>query len=563
MEHNRWFLYEREEDNLINHLCTIRGLNPKELEPNFLKHLHDPYLLPDMDKAISLIKQAKKKNWFITIYGDYDADGTPAAALLSTVFDRLQIRHNVILPTRTTGYGLNMEAVKVIAKDAQLLITVDTGITSVDEIVLAKDLGLKTIIIDHHLPKDNLPPANAIIDPFVPESKYPFNGLCGCGLAYKVTVALSKEFPEELTEGFCKWLLDLVAISTVSDMMPLLGENRALVHYGLQVLAKTKRPGLIELMKVAGLSKDSLTSHSLGFAIGPRLNASGRLSDNRPAFDLIKETNVQAAARLARQINEANFERQQLVRKLTQDIQENIWEQNKKDDYLIVVVGDNWLSGILGLAAGKISYQTNKPAVVLTTSREGLVGSGRSLEHYSLIDGLEYSSKYLTRFGGHKLAAGLTTNKENLTKFIDTIKAHAKNNIDSKDLIPKIKIDAQIDHESINDKTVEEIERMAPFGFGNPTPLMLIKNVQFLSPRSIGTKGDHLKAKGKINDKEVDIIGFGLSKKYFNDPQTNLDVVGNLEHNIWRGNKSLQLKIKDFRSSGSKIDGRMPLPRQG
>lgn len=561
MTNSRWFLYERDEDNLINHLCAIRGLNPKELEPNFLKHLHSPSLLPDIDIAISLIKQARKKDWHITIFGDYDADGTPAAALLSIVLDRLQIKHNVILPTRKTGYGLNNEVVETIAKDAQLLITVDTGVGSVDEIALAKKLGLKTIVIDHHLPARNLPPADAIIDPFIPESKYPFNDLCGCALAYKVTVALSKEFPDELTEGFCKWLLDLVAISTVADMMPLINENRVLVHYGLQVLAKTKKPGLVELMKVSGLSQDSLTSYSLGFAIGPRLNASGRLSDNRPAFDLIKETNVDKAAKLAEQINQANFKRQKLVKDLTEQIQENIWLQNKKDDYLIVVTGDNWPSGILGLAAGKISSQTNKPAIVLTNSLKGLSGSGRSLEHYSLIDGLEHSSKHLTRFGGHKLAAGLATNKEKLPKFIDAIKLHAKKNIKDEDLTPKIKIDAQIDYRNINDRTVEEIETMAPFGFGNPSPVMLIKDVQFISPRSIGAKNDHLKAKGKINNIEIDVIGFGLSEKFFNNPLTNLDIVGSLEHNVWRGNKSLQLKIKDFRPSGSEIDGRIPLPQ--
>ena len=557
---NRWFLYDREDDNLLNHLCAIRGLDPKQLEPDFSKDLHNPDLLPDMQKAVSLIKQARKNNWLVTIFGDYDADGTPAAALLSTVFDRLKIKHQVVLPTRKTGYGLNVKTIKTMAQKAQLLITVDTGITAVEEITLAKDLGLKVIVIDHHLPGKTLPPADALVDPFVSGSTYPFNGLCGCALAYKLTVALSREFPQQLTEGFCKWLLDLVAISTVADMMPLINENRALVHYGLKVLAKTKRPGLDELMKVAGIAKDSLTSYSLGFAIGPRLNAAGRLSDNRPAYDLIKATNIQEAASLARQLNEANHKRQQLVRSLTEEIQGQIWIQNKKDDYLVVVTGDSWPTGILGLVAGKLSTQINKPAVVLTTSDKGLVGSGRSPGHYSLIEGLEHSTKYLTGFGGHNLAAGLSTSKEKLPKFIDTIKAHAKKNIKKEDLVPRITIDAQIKEEEINDSTVESIKTLAPFGFGNPNPVILVTNIELSLPRSIGAKNNHLKARGRVGKRELDIIGFGLAKRYFDDPLTKIDVVGNLEHNTWLGTKTLQFKVKDFRHPNSRIDGTLPLP---
>ncbi|MEX2361595.1 MAG: DHH family phosphoesterase, partial [Patescibacteria group bacterium] len=225
-----WKLYDRKETDLISHLCRIRAIDPKALEPDFTEHLHNPNLLPDMAIARALLREAVEKKWSVTIFGDYDADGTPAAAVLAMTCERLGLTHQVILPTRKTGYGINMETIEGIKDSCQLLITVDTGITAIEEVALAKKYAIKVIIIDHHLPKSIIPNADAVIDPFVPSSKYPFKYLCGCALAYKLVVALQEDFPQQITVGFSKWLLDLVAISTVADMMPIVGENRVLVH---------------------------------------------------------------------------------------------------------------------------------------------------------------------------------------------------------------------------------------------------------------------------------------------------------------------------------------------
>lgn len=285
----RWCVHVRRQPKLLDHLCDLRGIADSDLSPDYARHLHDPMLLPDMDNACDLIEQAVAGKWHVTIFGDYDADGTPASAILSLMLDQIGLEHEVVLPTRLTGYGLRLEQVKEIATRSKLLITVDTGVTSVAEIALAKELGLKVIILDHHLPLDELPPADAIVDPHRIDSQYPFSHLCGCALAYKFVVALGNKFPA-LAERFSKWLLDLVAVSTVADMMPLTGENRVLVHYGLLVLRQNRRPGMQALLAAASVDVKALTAGTLGFTVGPRLNAAGRLGDNMPAYELLTAT---------------------------------------------------------------------------------------------------------------------------------------------------------------------------------------------------------------------------------------------------------------------------------
>lgn len=554
MSLNRWRLHDRKNKQLIEHLCSIRGFDSKYLAPDYEEHLHDPNLLPDMDKARSLVRKAKEDSWSVVIFGDYDADGSTASAVLSILMERLGIKHRVILPTRQSGYGLNKEVIESFAGEVNLLITVDTGITAVEEIKLAKKLGIKVIVIDHHLPKKTLPPADAVVDPFVPASQYPFPYLCGCALAYKLVVALSDDFPNELTPAFSKWLLDLVAVATVADMMPLKGENRVLVYYGLKVLSKSRRVGISELLRQSGVDPAAVNTYMLGYIIGPRLNASGRIDDNRPALDLLLSKDKEAANKLAFQIEKANNQRQKMVKQVQFEAENLIWKQNSKNDHCLIVVQDDWPTGILGLVAGRLSSKLYRPVIALSKNVDSISGSARSVEDYSIISGLEASADYLDRFGGHKSAAGLALSPHKLEEFIASIKAHANNNIKPENLRPVITIDAQLSPEELKTETVERIESLSPFGHANPMPLLFLPDINLGSCRKIGSQGSHLKATAVINDREVDVIGFGLAEQYFDNPLERIDLVGSLEFNRWNGNTGIQIKIKDYRPGGVGVD---------
>ncbi len=560
MEKTRWHLYRRSDSGLLKHLCRIRQLPLAALQPSFSEHLHPPELLPDIVEARQLVVAAVKNRWHCLIFGDYDADGTPAAAILSMAFDRIGLAHEVVLPTRATGYGLRLEDIPRFAAKSQLLITVDTGITSVKEIALAKKLGMKIIILDHHLPKTLLPDADAIVDPFIERSTYPFNDLCGSALAYKLVLALQADFPKQLSEGYCKWLIEIVAIASVADMMPLIGENRVIVHFGLQTLAKTRRPGLIALMNVAGINPQALSASTLGFAIGPRFNASGRLADNRPVFDLLKTDNMDEALKIAQVLEQANRQRQDLVVKVLIEAKALLWQQNSPDDHLIVLRGDTWPSGVLGLVAGKIVAESNRPTIVLTKTASGYAGSARSIEGFSMIDALEQSHDHLGRFGGHRQAAGLAMSEQELPQFVDSIKGFAKKALTKEDLRPIVEIDSELSTTELNLETVRDIEQLAPFGYKNSQPLFLLKNVNLSRPTVMGSVGNHLKWRTKVGEVPLEIVGFGLSERFFATPVELADIVGSLEQNQWNGSSRLQLKLKDYRSVGQPIDKHLDVP---
>ncbi|HSX42170.1 MAG TPA: single-stranded-DNA-specific exonuclease RecJ [Candidatus Saccharimonadales bacterium] len=553
MPKTRWRVYARQDDDLVTHLSKIRGLTETDLALDFA-NLHDPNLLPDMKAARELMKKAVKAKWFVTIFGDYDADGTPASAVLATLMERLGLRYKVVIPTRADGYGLKLKDVEIAAKSSQLLITVDTGIAAVEEITLAKKLGLAVIVLDHHLPKTELPPADAVIDPYVPGSKYPFNYLCGCALAYKFVEALSADFPGILTEGFRKWLLDLVAISTVADMMVMKGENRLLVHYGLQVLRKTQRLGLQALLDIAGLDPLKLSAENLGYVLGPRLNASGRMGDNYPAFELLMAKTIEEAQEKARIINQLNTERQGVMETATAEAEKALWAQNKIDDHLFVIAGDAWPAGVIGLSAGKLSYRHNRPVVILTGQGEELTGSARSIGEYSIIDGLDFSAEHLLSHGGHQQAAGLRLKKTELPKFVDSLKAHAKKNIAPEDLVPVLTADAILTPDEVSLTTAKAVEKLAPFGQANPSPKFIIKYAKLDSPRTMGKDGRHLKWQAKLDGRDLEVVGFGLAGRFAESPHTTAHLFGALEQNHWNGNTRLQFKLADYQPTDHRIE---------
>ncbi|MEK7202500.1 MAG: single-stranded-DNA-specific exonuclease RecJ [Patescibacteria group bacterium] len=555
MAAKKWQVYKRQENqSLLEHLCQIRQIEPSELVMDFQTHLHDPNLLPGMKEARALIVEAVKEKWPVAIFGDYDADGTPAAALLAGICQKLGLIFEVYLPTRKEGYGLSNSFIEPIAEQAKLLITVDTGISSVETIRKLKDRGVKAIILDHHLPPEgDLPPADAIVDPYLPGSKYPFPNICGCALAYKLAQALQQDFPKQLTESFLKWQLDLVAISTVADMMMMRGENRPLVDFGLRVLKKTRRPGLVALMRLAGLNVDDLTAGTLGFSIGPRFNAAGRMGDNRPVYDLLTTTDRVQAEELALLIERLNRERQGLVETILEQAESLIWQQNKAGDFAYVLVENNWPTGVVGLVAGKLAEKYYRPVVVGSQIEGSVRASARSIADYPIIDGLTATSSHLVQFGGHRQAAGLSARTDQWELFAKKLKQHASKYFDG--VLPKPSLKAD-DFLTLADATLplaQEIQSLEPHGLGNSRPTFIIRDVELKDAQPIGQTKKHLRLTLAKDGKCVQAIGFSLVDKFATHKSNRADVAGYLTVNEWNGNSSVQFQLIDFKHVGSDI----------
>lgn len=552
---NRWQIYTKKKDeSLIEHLCRIRHLTVADLKADYELHLHDPMLLPGMKEARSLIVDAVNNKTKIAIFGDYDADGTPAAAMLSSLCQKLGVESEVFLPTRATGYGLSQSYIDPIAKSAKLLITVDTGINSVEEIKLIKSKGVKVIVLDHHLPQDELPAADALVDPFLKGSKYPFPNICGCTLAFKLVQALQKDFPDKITDGFIKWQLDLVALSTVTDMMPLYDENRTLVTFGLKVLAKTKRPGLVELMLNAGLDQQKLTAGSIGYSIGPRLNAAGRMGDNTPVIELLTTLDKSRARIVAAEIEGMNRRRQDSVEELVKQVEKTIFKQNLRDDFVYVVYGASWPAGILGLVAGKFTEKYNRAVIIGSLSGDSIKASARSTEHYPIIEGLTESSKFLTQFGGHRQAAGLSAEAKNWPEFVDTVKAHARKYLNNILPLKTLKIDAELEMSQVDLKTITKIQELEPYGLGNSKPLFLLRDVKMSSVQTIGAKKNHVRLTLESGQSRIQAVAFSFAERFENLKLDAADVVGYISENSWQNQTTPQFQLIDFMEAGHQIE---------
>ncbi|QQG49984.1 MAG: single-stranded-DNA-specific exonuclease RecJ [Candidatus Berkelbacteria bacterium] len=550
---SRWSVRKRLNRDLLEHLCLLRGFSADDLQPDYSAHLHDPNLLPDMVVARRLIRQAVENGSHVTIFGDYDADGTPASALLSMTLTKINVPHDVMLPTRSTGYGLHCEQVEEIIKRSKLLITVDTGINSLEEIKMAKDAGLGVIVLDHHLPGPELPVADAIIDPHRKDSTYPFAQLCGCALAFKLVCALVEDF-HEITKGYCKWLLDLVAISTVADMMPLVGENRALVHYGLVVLRQNRRVGLQALLEEAGVQSDSITSSTIGFIIGPRLNASGRLSDNTPALRLLLTEDKKKAKALAKEIEQANVTRQSLVDEVLSEAREQLFKQNDNGDRIFTLFGRDWPSGVVGLVAGRLVFEYSRPVIVGSLQNGEIRASARSIEKYSIVDGLTRCATHLGTFGGHAQAAGLSTNASNWEKLSSALKRDAVNCLDEHDLVKRYVAEAFLEKSDLTTKVASSLEKLAPFGLGNTKPLLILRDADVADVRFIGSDARHLKMLLNSALGNLEVIGFDLADRYKQQSLKSGNFLGYLENNYFQGAERLQLRLVDFQPREAVIE---------
>lgn len=522
------------------------------LNPSYEKDIIDPYKFYSIKIAVSRIKKAVLNKEKICVYGDYDADGVTSCFLLYSFIRK--IGGNVIhyIPNRETeGYGLNNDAIDNYIKNnnVSLIITVDTGIVNCDCISHSKDLGIDVIVTDHHeedlkrIPKC----AIAIIDPKMKKSNYPFTELSGCGVAFKLcqAIALSykdKEKKEDLS-AWLKWNLDLVAISIVTDIMPAVSENRVFLKYGLIVLNKTRNLGLKELIKTS-LKKDNITSTDIGFVIGPRLNAAGRMDHANTAFYLLKEKDKESISSYIRSLSRLNTNRQKIVSLF---ISEFI-SKNEKIDSIIIIRDDNLPVGIIGLVASKLKEYYNLPCFVFSLSDGLLVGSGRSLDGYDITKVLKDNEKYLVKFGGHKMACGCSLEEKNYNNFKKSVVSDFNKFNTSNSIFKKIIIDFNIKLSDINRNLLKDIAKLEPFGKDNEIPIFSSKKLEVTDTKIFGKTFDHFRFTVSQDNIYFNVIAFSNAKLSTDiSVGDEIDLVYELEENIWNGTSEIRLKFIDYK----------------
>jgi len=533
----------------------------KFINPEWSQHVHDPFEFRDMAKAVERIFQAIKVQEKITIFGDYDADGVCGSVLLYKTLGRLGAKNiSVYIPHREQeGYGLNEKAVRqIINEGTSLIISVDLGISNTIEVALANELGAQVIIVDHHDLVDRgsgkeVPLAYAIIHADIPGEKYPFKDLCGAGTAFKLAQGLLQHSLEPV-EAFEKWLLDLVSIATIGDMVPLFGENRVFVKYGLIVLQKTQRIGLQALLSKSSLEGKLLTAWNVAFQIVPRINAAGRVSHAREALFLLLAEELQEAERLADHLNTINRERQNLGHEISKQAIEQIGEVGP-DDYLLVACNHTWALGLVGLVAGRIAKKFYRPVVLITKTSEHLSGSGRSIEGFDITEALGMVKSNLLKFGGHPGACGLSLNEDKYEEFVRDLKSVARVKLAGSDLTQTLNIDVEVEIEKVTNDLVEYILKLEPYGMGNEEPVFVSKRLQVVSVSSVGADDQHLRinVKADTGNAHKKCIGFGLAKEWLSKIKVgeHIDIVYNIGFNVWNGSRELQIKLKDLRKSYS------------
>jgi single-stranded-DNA-specific exonuclease len=527
-----------------------RGLREPESARFFLEpgsaRLLDYRLLPGAAEAGSLLAEAIQRRELIAVAGDYDADGITAAALLCEFIRDCGGSCRVFLPDRQTdGYGLNEKIVQqVLELQAGLLVTVDCGVTAVAEVALARRGGLKVLVTDHHEPGPELPAAQVLVNPKVsgPEA---FRSLAGVGVALEIVRGAAEVLGED--KGRLKKYLDLAALGTVADVVPLLGENRILVSSGLQAINAGSRLGLGALIRAAGLEKRALGSGDLAFKLGPRLNAAGRLGDAQNSFELLLTQDPAEADRLAALLNQANARRQALEQTVVSQVLEQV-ERGGEPPLAIVAHAPEWPLGVLGLAASRVCERYHRPCFVLSEAEGQARGSGRRVPGFALHRALQELAPLLNKWGGHEMAAGVTLSVDKLAEFTQRLNAQVADQLSVDQLVPELALDAEVPLDGITPRLVKELGRLEPYGFGNAKPLLALAGVRLAAPpRVVGDR--HLKL--KVTDGRrttLDIIGFGLGARAPEIKQTAVfDLAGHPTENIWNGTTTLQLEIKDFR----------------
>lgn len=515
----------------------------------------NPFDLAGMSNAVTRLRRALRADQPIAVYGDFDADGVTATALLVQTLRAMGGRARPYIPHRSNeGYGLHEEALTTLARDGvRLVVTVDCGIRALPQIAHANRLGLDVIVTDHHSVGDDLPKAVAVIDPKRADSRYPFRELAGVGVAYKLAQALLRSHHQSpvnaqkvrLEEDD---LVDLVALGTVADLVPLMGENRTLVHRGLARLNQMERPGVGALCQQARIKTGQVDATAIGYALGPRINAAGRMGHAKLAYQLLETQYPAEAERLAEELNQLNLDR----RKITLETQERARQlalDAADQDSLIFAAAPDFPAGIVGLAASRLLDEFYRPAVVVEIGEQTSRGSCRSIPEFSIIDALDECADLLLQHGGHAAAAGFTVSNERLDALADKLRELAAEQLAGVELSPALSVDTEIELSQISWELRRELDQLEPCGYANPQPLFLSRNVQAKNQRAVGENGRHLKL--RLSDGRVawDSIAFRQGE-WIGKLSDRVDVVYNLEVNEWNGRRNLQLNVQDIRPAG-------------
>ena len=539
-------------------LCS-RGLDTAEKVADFYDtsrlSFYDPYLLKDMDKAVARIREAIEKKERVCIYGDYDVDGVTSTTLLYTYLSSLGVETSYFIPERMNeGYGLSCSAIERFAGNVDLLITVDTGITAVAETEYAKQFGMDMIITDHHSCRDILPDAVAVVNPHREDCQYPFKKLAGVGVVFKLLCALHGN-----SEDICARYGEIVAIGTIADVMPIVGENRLIAAIGIENLANTKYHGLRALMEQVGIFKNGkkikkITSSTIGYVLAPRINAAGRITSAVRAVELLLADNEADATRIASELCEINKLRQSTELDIYNQALVQIADQ-QADKTAFVLSSDGWHQGVIGVVASRITEKYSLPSVLFSFDGDIGKGSGRSIKGFSLMDALAYCSDLLLEYGGHELAAGLSIERKNLPDFIERLNTYAQQHIKKNELVIPLEIDCEASFNELTLRQAEDIQRLEPFGLSNPVPVFILNGatVKSVTPLS---GGKHMKI--RVSDggrNEITAVYFGMSAESFSFCEGDkCDIAFSLEINEFMGTSSPQLLVKGMRLSEGECD---------
>lgn len=545
---------------LINRERTTQELVDEFLYPDYADDLHDPFLFRQMRTAVDRIVGALGAKEPIQLFGDYDVDGVSALTVLFATFRALgRSDVPVYIPDRyREGYGLNLGAVEEFGKAGiKLLITCDCGTSNVDEIKRARELGMDVIVVDHHKKAPMVPSALAILNPAFEDEQYPFKKLCSGGVAFKLACALLKELRygegmllKPLPQGWEKWLLDVVALSTVADVMPLLGENRTLVKHGLTVLKKTQRPGIRALTTIAGVDLSKATAGAIGFVYGPRLNAAGRIKHANAAFELLSTDDPMRADILAAELHHTNADRQAIT---SDHVTEALRAVPKSPlPLLITAHSPNWITGVVGLVAGRLRETFNRPALAVGKEGEKLIGSGRSIPGFDITAALGECKEFLSHYGGHPMACGFTLRStEHLKPFFLAMQKIAERELSGKNLSPVLSIDMELPLSAVDWKLAETLAQFEPFGMANPEPTFLSAGILPFAFSKVGENGKHLRLEvhdGKGTTRKAIAFGMGAKAEHLKIGSP-IDLVYHVSINEWNGNRELQLKVVDMKAS--------------
>ena len=541
----------------ISQILNNRGINDEKdaeifMNPS-LEYLRNPFLMKDMKKATERIKKAIENKERIYIYGDYDVDGVSSTSILYIYFKSIDYPVKYYIPNRLEeGYGINEEAIRKIGNDGcDLIITVDCGITSVNEVGLANELGIDVIITDHHECQSDVPNAYAIVNPKQDDCNYPFDMLCGCGVAFKMIQALTDE--EEFKRSMFDYL-EVVTLATICDIVPLIDENRIIVKNGLKLMKEGKNLGLRELIKVCGIETSKIGSSHIGYSVGPRINASGRLGHSYLGVQLFTTDLEDEAKEIANILEAKNIERQMIESKMYKEAEDVISSsENYKDDKVLVVAKEGWQHGIIGIVASKLTEKYYKPTILLTIEDGEATGSARSIKGFSIFDALVSCKDLMNKFGGHEQAAGLALNAENIEELRKRVNKIADYNLNKDDLIENIKVEYELEEESATLDLIDNLHKLEPFGLSNPSPRFIMRDLLLTNIYKMGKNKQHLKLICE-NEKSYECVGFNMAylAEDFQEGD-KIDVLFQVDENNFNNDRKVQFLLKDIRLSHPKL----------